>query len=68
MVEDQHENNFEFMSIGFIDHADIATHQNRDDSLCKLLPETFQPGKWDVICCGGPAGTKHGTSSTMLLE
>lgn len=29
------------------------------------LPETFQPGEWDVICCGGKEAAEHGMYCTF---
>ncbi|CAJ1934477.1 unnamed protein product [Cylindrotheca closterium] len=31
----------------------------KSSSCIDPLPESFQPGKWDVLCCGGKEGSEH---------
>ena len=40
-------------------HPRIQYEKSR--SCVDPLPTSFQPGEWDVLCCGGKEGSEHGT-------
>ena len=39
----------------------------KSGSIIDPLSENFQPGKWDVLCCGGKEGSDHGTLCKSIV-
>ena len=45
----------------FIDVDESPIKAHLVGSYHKPLPQSFVPGEWDVLCCGGKEGSEHGT-------
>lgn len=41
--------------------------KEKSGSCVDPFPENFQPGKWDVLCCGGKEGSEHGTFCKSIV-